>query len=121
MGIAQRRSHVDDTSNQLDFHMVRVLLVPAMKLGLLHPVAVVEQRHRVFHRLSDVGKDGHGFFFLPKRFSNSLSVRPICFSNSFSVRTGTPSPRALSSLLPASSPTTTRLVFFETLLPGLPP
>src|SRR5262245_12710519 len=60
-------------------------------------------------------------FFLPKRFSKSASVIPIVFSNSFSVMMGTPSSCALSSLLPASSPATTKLVFFDTLLPGLPP
>src|SRR5439155_376615 len=42
-------------------------------------------------------------------------------SNSSSLSTGTPSDCALASLLPASVPTTTKLVFFDTLPAALPP
>src|SRR5215475_3948837 len=45
----------------------------------------------------------------------------IIAANSASVNTGTPSVFALSSLLPAFSPATTKSVFFETLLAVLPP
>jgi hypothetical protein len=46
---------------------------------------------------------------------------PIICSNSSSLRTLIPSAVALASLLPASAPATTKSVFFDTLLPALPP
>lgn len=109
------------TSHQLERYVVGIHLISPVKLGLFHPVAVLEQRHPVLHSLPEVVEDCHGVFFLPNRFSKSASLRPIRFSNSFSLIISIPSSWARTDLLPASSPTTTKLVFFDTLLPGLPP
>src|SRR5438132_7099557 len=46
VGATKRRSHINGPPNQLEFYILGVCFVSAMKFGLLHPVAVHQGRHQ---------------------------------------------------------------------------